>query len=98
MSLAYALTRPQAVSAALNFSGFLPAAIAVDESGAHPPAMPIFWGHGVGDPAIPISLAERGRNRLRRAGARLTTRDYGIGHWIVPEEVAAAVAMVNEAS
>jgi len=97
MSLSYALTRPDAVAAALNFSGFLPAAIGVDESGAHPPRTPIFWGHGLGDPAIPIALAERGRNRLRRAGAKLVTQDYAIGHWIVPEEVAAAVAMVSDA-
>jgi phospholipase/carboxylesterase len=94
-SLSYALTRPGSVAAVLNFSGFLPAAIAVDESGANPPSTPIFWGHGLGDPAIPIGLAERGRNRLRRAHAKLLTRDFSIGHWIVPEEVEAAVAMVS---
>jgi phospholipase/carboxylesterase len=98
LSLSYALTRPGAVAAALNFSGFLPAAVHVDETGAHPPPTPIFWGHGIGDPAIPIGLAERGRNRLQRAGAKLVARDYRIGHWIVPEEVAAAVATVNDAS
>ena len=49
-SLSYAITRPGAVAAVLNFSGFLPAAIAVDESGANPPPTPIFWGHGLGDP------------------------------------------------
>jgi phospholipase/carboxylesterase len=94
-SLSYALTRPGSVTAVLNFSGFLPAAIAVDESGANPPSTPIFWGHGLGDPAIPIGLAERGRNRLRRARAKLLTLDFSIGHWIVPEEVEAAVAMVS---
>jgi phospholipase/carboxylesterase len=97
-SLSYALTRPGSVAAVLNFSGFLPAAIQVDETGANPPSTPIFWGHGIGDPAIPIGLAERGRNRLRRAGAKLVTQDYSIGHWIVPEEVAAAVAMVSDRS
>ena len=97
MSLSYALTRPSTVAGVLNFSGFLPSAIHLDETGATPPATPIFWGHGTGDPAIPIGLAERGRNRLRRAGAKLVARDYRIGHWIVPEEVAAAVATVTEA-
>jgi phospholipase/carboxylesterase len=95
-SLSYAITRPGAVAAVLNFSGFLPAAIGVDESGANPPTTPIFWGHGLGDPAIPIGLAERGRNRLRRAKAKLLTRDFSIGHWIVPEEVETAVAMVSD--
>jgi phospholipase/carboxylesterase len=97
-SLSYAVTRPGAVAAVLNFSGFLPGAIQVDETGATPPSTPIFWGHGLGDPAIPIGLAERGRNRLRRAKAPLLTRDFSIGHWIVPEEVEAAVAMVSGAS
>jgi phospholipase/carboxylesterase len=96
MSLAYALSRPHAVAAALNFSGFLAASVDLDETGSTPPRTPIFWGHGTGDPAIPLALAERGRNRLRRAGARLLTRDYRIGHWIAAEEVAEAVAMVEE--
>jgi phospholipase/carboxylesterase len=97
VSLSHALTRPNTAAGVLNFSGFLPSAILLDETGATPPATPIFWGHGIGDPAIPIGLAERGRNRLRRAGAKLTVRDYRIGHWIVPEEVTAAVAMVTDA-
>jgi len=96
VSLAYALSHPEAVAAALNFSGFLAAAVDLDESGGSPPATPIFWGHGVGDPAIPISLAERGRNRLRRAGASLFEHDYRIGHWIAEEEIADAVSMVSE--
>jgi phospholipase/carboxylesterase len=75
----------------------LPAAVHVDETGASPPSVPIFWGHGTGDPAIPFALAEKGRNRLRRAAAKLVARDYRIGHTIVPEEVDAAVAMVNGA-
>jgi phospholipase/carboxylesterase len=95
VSLAYALSRPGALAAALNFSGFLAAAVELDETGAAPPSTPLFWGHGVGDPAIPITLAERGRNRLRRAGARLVARDYRIGHSIAEEEVADAVAMAG---
>ena len=96
VSLAYALSRPHGVAAALNFSGFLAASVDLDETGSEPPRTPIFWGHGTGDPAIPLALAERGRNRLRRARARLVTRDYPIGHWIAAEEVADAVAMVAE--
>ena len=95
VSLAYALSRPGSVAAALNFSGFLAAAIELDETGAAPPQTPLFWGHGVADPAIPFTLAEKGRERLRRAGASLVVRDYRIGHWIAEEEVADAVAMVG---
>jgi len=92
-SLAYALSRPGAVAVALNFSGFLVEDAALDESGSAPPETPIFWGHGVADPAIPITLADKGRARLRNAGAKLVAEDYRIGHWIVAEEVEAAVAV-----
>jgi phospholipase/carboxylesterase len=95
-SLAYALAHPHSVAAVLNFSGFLVSSAALDESGASPPPTPIFWGHGLGDPAIPIALAEKGRSRLRHAGANLTARDYRIGHWIAQEEVERAVEMVAE--
>ena len=91
VSLAYALSRPGSVSAVLNFSGFLVASAELDETGESPPTTPIFWGHGLGDPAIPISLAEVGRSRLRRAGASLVARDYRIGHWIAAEEIEEAV-------
>ena len=95
VSLAYAISRPGAVTAVLNFSGFLATTVELDETGATPPATPVFWGHGLGDPAIPFALAERGRNRLRRAGAELDARDYRIGHWIADEEVRDAVAMIE---
>jgi phospholipase/carboxylesterase len=95
VSLAYAISRPGSVAAALNFSGFLAAAVELDETGDAPPATPLFWGHGLGDPAIPFALAEKGRNRLRRAGAEMLTRDYRIGHWIADEEVRDAVEMVE---
>jgi phospholipase/carboxylesterase len=96
LGLSYALSRPGTVAAALNFSGFLPEHIRLDETGANPPATPLFWGHGTGDPAVPIALAKKGRDRLRRAGARLLARDYRIGHWIAEEEVRDAVALVEE--
>jgi phospholipase/carboxylesterase len=97
-SLAYALTRPGTIHTVLNFSGFLAASITVDETGGTPPpGTRIFWAHGTGDPSIPFALAEKGRNRLRRARVKLVTRDYRIGHWIVPEEVADAVAAVDAA-
>jgi len=61
-----------------------------------PNAPPIFWGHGKQDPNIPFALARGGREKLASRGVSLTTRDYEIGHWIVPEEVAEAVAFVKD--
>jgi phospholipase/carboxylesterase len=79
----------------LVLGGFSHAAL--DETGSAPPTVPIFWGHGVSDPAIPIALAEKGRARLRHAAANLVARDYRIGHWIAEEEVQRAVEAVETA-
>lgn len=119
MSLTYGLTRPGAVAAAFNFSGFLPDSIdpvamsnggdgagagaagaaAVDGTAADaaPGILPIFWGHGSRDANVPFYLAERGRERLESVGAPLVFRDYPIGHWMLPDEVHEAVAMVEAA-
>lgn len=94
-SLAYALTRPDRVKAALNFSGFLAASVAVPEGEAAASATPVFWGHGRSDPNIPHALAVRGRNRLQEAGVPLVAMDYPIGHWMLPDEIHDAVAMIR---
>jgi phospholipase/carboxylesterase len=95
MSTAYALTRPDKVTAALNFSGFLAAGVPLPSGAAAAAGTPIFWAHGLDDPAIPFALAVRGRAALAAAGVPLTTVDYPIGHYIVQEELSAAVDMVN---
>lgn len=94
-SVAYALTRPGTVAAALNFSGFLAAHVAVPEGADAAAGTPVFWGHGIRDANIPIGLAERGRARLAEAGVPLVVRDYAIGHWVEPDEVRDAVAMIE---
>ena len=86
-SLAYALTRPGRVAGVVSLSGFL-----MNEAvlGAGPQALgatPVFWAHGTQDPAIPFSLALKGREQILRFGGKLHTVDYPIGHGIVKEEV-----------
>ena len=95
MSTAFALTRPGQVTAALNFSGVLAAGVPLPSGEVAANGTPIFWAHGLDDPAIPFDLAVRGRAALSAAGVPLTTADYPIGHYIVQEEVRAAVEMVN---
>jgi phospholipase/carboxylesterase len=95
MSMAYALTRPGKIMAALNFSGFIPASLEVPFSAMSPGTAPIFWGHGLRDPAIPFELAVRGRAKFDAASVQYHAADYDIGHWIVPEEVRDAVDFVE---
>jgi phospholipase/carboxylesterase len=94
-SVGHALSRPGRAGHILNFSGFL---------ADHPDVVPspdavsdtrFFWGHGTGDPAIPFDLAIEGRRALAAVGASLEARDYDIGHWIDPEELADAVAWLE---
>jgi len=95
VSLAYALTRPGVAAAVLNFSGFLvdSRVVPLHLSGAQ--EAHVFWAHGTRDPAVPHDLAVRGRARLAEAGIPVTARDYDIGHWIDPQEIADAVAFLD---
>ena len=97
MSLAHALSTTDNVGLVLNFSGFLANHPAVPVTRESVRGVRIFWGHGKDDPAIPFSLAERGRQLLRNAGADLTARDYPIGHWIDPRELANATDWLRSA-
>ena len=94
-SVAFALSRPGRVRAALNFSGFLAESVDVPQGEGARTATPVFWGHGLRDPSIPFPLAIRGRERLTEAGVPLVAVDYPIGHWMVPDEIHDAVAMVE---
>ena len=80
---------------AWNFSGFVHAGLALPTGEAAVRATPIFWGHGRQDGAIPYSMAVSGRHALSEAGVPFTTADFDIGHWIVPEEVDEALALVE---
>jgi phospholipase/carboxylesterase len=95
MSIGRALRRPGEVVGVLNFSGFLPNHPDVPVPPESIAGTPIFWGHGRLDPAIPFTLAERGRAALREAGADLEARDYPMGHAISPEELQHAVAWMG---
>ncbi len=87
-SMAYALTRPGAVGGVVMLSGFLvdaPETVPVSASALE--GVPLFWGHGTRDPAIPHRLGVRGRETLLALGAHLTAHDYPMGHQISPQEL-----------
>jgi phospholipase/carboxylesterase len=83
----YALSHPGAVDGVLLFSGFLPSHPSVQVTPESVANLEIFWGHGTIDEMIPFDFALQGRATLEAAGARLTARDYAIGHGIVPAEL-----------
>ncbi len=86
-SLAYAIEHPGSVAGVVVLSGFLANQGGL---GAWPEALgetPLFWAHGTQDPAVPFSLALEGRKRIREAGGKMESRDYDMGHWVIPEEM-----------
>lgn len=95
MAVAHALANPGAVPRVLNFSGFLADHPSVGVTPQTVAGTRFFWGHGTHDPAIPFSMALEGRAALGDAGADLEAKDYPIGHWIAPEELADAVAWME---
>ena len=96
MAIGYALQNPDAVPAVLNFSGFVPSHPDVQVTAGTVADTAFWWGHGTRDPAVVYDpLAVRGRGALREAGGDLEARDYPMGHGIIPEELADAVAWLS---
>lgn len=50
--------------------------------------IPIFWGHGTGDPIIPLSRGVASRDLLQSMGYSLDWHTYAMPHSVCPEEVA----------
>jgi phospholipase/carboxylesterase len=94
-SLAWALTRPGRVAGVLNLSGFLAGVPGVQKALGNAPGLPVFWGHGKVDPAIPFELGVKGRAALEGAGAQLEVFDHPSGHTITPDEVQAIAAFLS---
>ncbi|TVP75222.1 MAG: alpha/beta fold hydrolase [Gemmatimonadales bacterium] len=96
MSLAWSLSRPGRVAGAMNLSGFLADAPQVQDHLGNAEGLPVFWGHGRADPAIPFALGEKGRARLKEHEAALETFDHDGGHTITPGELEALRSWLRE--
>jgi phospholipase/carboxylesterase len=97
MSIACALRHPGRYPRVMCFSGFLADHPEVEATPETVAGTRFFWGHGTEDPAIPFSLALKGRATLERAGAALDAFDYPIGHGISPDELRDARAWLQAA-
>ena len=87
-SLAFAMRNPGRVRGVLVFSGFLADHPSVALAPERVRDLPIFWGHGTADPAVPFFVAEAGWRDLRAAGATVETHAYqGMPHSINEEEL-----------
>lgn len=94
-SLAFMMRNPGRVRGVLVFSGFLADHPSVAVTRERVRNIPIFWGHGTADSAVPYAAAEAGWQELRAAGATLEARTYrGMSHTISEEELGDATVWV----
>ena len=84
MALAAALENPGRVSTILALSA-VPPRREGDGKGLR-----VFLGHGTFDPLIPVQVGRATRDLLGKLGARVTYREYPMGHMICAEELADA--------
>jgi phospholipase/carboxylesterase len=84
MALAAALERPGLVSTLLALSPVPPRR----EGGGK--GLRVFLGHGTFDPLIPVQVAHATRDLMTKLGAKVTYREYPMGHMICAGEIADA--------
>lgn len=82
MSGSIALTRPDLAAGAVLLSGYLPLSSGLPIAEDRLAGFPVFVGHGVDDPVIPVAFGRQAGDYLTRIGANLTYREYPIEHRI----------------
>jgi phospholipase/carboxylesterase len=88
MALHTGLRYPERLAGILALSCSLPLAGTLDAEAS--PAnrdVPIFMGHGLDDPLIPIGRARRSHARLVELGCRVTWREYPMPHAVCDAEL-----------
>ncbi|UPG94435.1 alpha/beta hydrolase [Luteibacter aegosomatissinici] len=88
MTLAAGLLHKEALAGLLVLSAYLPLhdTIEAERSGANH-ATPMFWGHGVADPVVPLALGEQSRQLLESLGHRIDWHTYPMGHQVSLPEI-----------
>lgn len=88
VALQAGLSRGAQLAGVVGLSTYLPLPerVARGRDGATP-GLPVFLGHGLQDPLIPIALARRTAQDLESAGCRVELHLYGMPHSVCPAEV-----------
>jgi phospholipase/carboxylesterase len=96
MALLVALQRPELVRGVISFSGVAPDRAELELA---PPArrrgLPVFVGHGLHDPLLPIAEGRRLRLLLEEAGCDVAFHEYQMAHQIIETELADARAWLS---
>lgn len=87
MSLGFALSRPDEVRGVVAHSGCIPEDSPLIFAWEKIASCRFFVAHGIDDPVIPISLGRRAQELLVEKGAKLTYREYPIGHHVSEDSI-----------
>lgn len=87
LAAALLLSRPNVPRGTLMLSGYLPVDAARSAAPESLVGKPVFVGHGLQDPLIPVDAARLTRDYLQAIGVALTYREYPIAHYIGSDEL-----------
>ncbi|HET6552913.1 MAG TPA: carboxylesterase [Dyella sp.] len=89
IALAGGMRHADALAGIIALSTYLPLqpSFATERSAANG-ATPIFWGHGTGDPIVPLTRGVSSRDLLQSLGYSVSWHTYPMPHSVCAEEVA----------
>ncbi|RAO74459.1 alpha/beta hydrolase [Dyella jiangningensis] len=89
IALSAGLRHADRVAGIIALSTYLPMqdSFALERSAANA-ATPIFWGHGTGDPIVPLTRGVNSRDLLQSLGYQVSWHTYPMPHSVCAEEVA----------
>jgi phospholipase/carboxylesterase len=96
MALSVILNRPVPLAGCANVNGrLLHKRLAQVQRPDVLAGLPMFCGHGVHNPIVPLRLGQETRDHLQRLGAMMSYREYPIGHEITPEALSDVSAWLS---
>lgn len=78
---------PERIAGVIALSGFVPEHPRFAEISDVAKSLPVFIGHGMLDPVVPVSVINAGVARLNNVGASVSLRTYPMLHEICPDEM-----------
>ena len=95
MSYSLSLTRPEVFRGVMANSGYIPEGTYLTYRWKDIAHLEFFIAHGSLDPVIPATLGKRAKDLLKAEGARLTYKEYPMGHQISEESLADLAAWLK---
>ena len=96
MAYSVALTEENLIDGVIAHSGYIPERTALSLRYDRLGEIDFFIAHGVNDPVIPVAFARRAKDLLVKSAARVTYREYPIGHSVSEESIGDIVGWLTQ--